>query len=208
MVRLPFTLFTHPLALTLTPHIVEKAIYRDFPPSSAHSIKVQLLGEIEPPAEVHLNDVHNPRRLKHKRSLAHGFYIMPGRAGTQTTITPKDAQEDQLAELPAPGFFSQRKYPVELPADEISPVIAPPVPPTPLLLPPRPRSANSRKASPLLAPLPPGAGFSDKRTSYGSSVGSASIQIAYVPSHRDDGEGEKADASPVSPSVLYSMCPF
>lgn len=129
---------------------------------------------------------HGRRGLRYQRSLLDGFYMMPESAGTKTTVDAKDAREDQLAELPAPGFLThQEKSPVELPADEITPVAAPPVPqpasPTPLLPIPRPRSPNTRKASPLLALPPVG-----KRTSYGSSMESASIEIAYVPSHPDD----------------------
>lgn len=195
---------------------MEKAIYRNYLPSSARSIKVQVHGKKKFLAEVRIDGIGRRRGLKHQRSLLDGFYILPGRAGTQTTITPKDAHEDQLAELPAPGFFNQKNPPVELPTNEIAPVAAPPVPravfqpasPPPLLLPPKPRSPNSRKASPLLAP-PPRAGVPDKRTSYGSSVGSASIQIAYLPSHHEDaGRGENGTLDGEYSRFLVADCWF
>lgn len=110
---------------------------------------------------------------------------MPGRAGTQTTITPEDTQDDQLAEPLAPRFFSQKKHSVEIPADEIPLSLAHPPPPTPPLLPPKPRSPHSCKAS-------------AQRTSYGSSIGSATIQIAYLPNPSDDVEREKGQPLEVS----------
>ena len=201
----------------LTVHAVEKAIYRDFLPDSAQYIKVQLAGEMKPLAEV-IEDACWRKGLKHQRSLVDGFYILPGRAGTQTTLNTEDPHEDKLAELPAPGFFNQNKHPVEVPADKPSPVSTPPVSqpvfspaspasPTPLLLTPRPRSINTRKASPLLAP-PPRDGISEKRSSYGSSVGSVSIQIAYQPSPRDDGEREETERFKVSTSIPNNSEPW
>ena len=103
------------------------------------------------------------------------------------------AQEDQLpAELPATPVSAKRKqeqeqaqeqeqeHPVELPADEISPVMAQVV----RLLLPRPRALNSRKASPLLGPPPLlRMGSSERRYSRASSMRSGSIQIAYTPIH-------------------------
>ena len=176
------------------------------------SIKVQLPGGKKPVAEVRLDDARSRRRgLKHQRSLVDGFYIMPGRNGTQTTMNTTDTHEDQLAELPAPELFKQRKQPVELPAGEISPVAArlpsrtPPqsVSSTPLLHPPKPRSPSSRRASPLLAPPPFRDGLSEQRSSYSSSLGSGSIQIAYMPSPHDEVEREK----PV-PLKVSSLLPF
>ena len=181
-----------------TAHIVEKAIYRKFLPSSAQSIKVQLPGEKKFLAEVRIDGAGRRRGLKYQQSLVDGFYIMPARAGTQTTMDTNDAREDHLAELPTPSLSNQDKSPVELLTNETVPVPAPPVPltrvqpasPTPILLSPRPRSPKTRKASPLLPP-PPMDRISEKRTSLGSSVGSASIQIAYQPSHHEDAGKEK-----------------
>ncbi|CAF9942442.1 MAG: hypothetical protein ALECFALPRED_009754, partial [Alectoria fallacina] len=177
---------------------IEKAIYRDFLPCSAQSIKIQHSGATRSLAD----DACWSRRLKHQRgpsSLVDGFYIVPGTPATQTTITTRDPLERQLAELPAPESSNQNQHPVEQPADDISPVptqpLSHPASPTPLLLllpRPRPRSPTARKASPLLAPPPPPPPppprddrVSERRHSYASSVGSASIQIAYEPSQHD-----------------------
>lgn len=210
----PTTLST----LVLTAHIVEKAIYRTFPPTSMQSIKVQLPGGKRSVAKVRLDDARSRRRgLKHQRSLADGFYIMPGRAGTQTTLNTNDAPEDQLAELPTPEMFIQRnqtvELPAELPAGEISPVAArppsraapQPVPSTPILLTPKPRSRSTRKASPLLAPPPFRDGTAERRSSCSSSMGSESIQIAYMPSHNDEIEREKPVPLKVSHSLRSSV---
>ncbi|KAF6230375.1 hypothetical protein HO133_004717 [Letharia lupina] len=178
-------------------------IYRKGLPTSAQSIKVQLPGETKLLAEVRVDSARTRQGLKHQRSLVDGFYIMPGRPGTQMTMNPKRTREGQLAELPAPGFFNQTRHPVELPADETSPVPALPSSPTPLLLPPRTPPKNARKAPQLLAP-PPREVFSEKRTSYGSSLGSASIHIAYLPSHQDDVERDGIpDPCNVSPSIPH-----
>lgn len=145
------------------------------------------------------NGVTGPRRrrrLRHHPSLLNGFYIIPTSAGTRTTMSPEDTHGDpqpQLAELPATPCSFRRVYqqqrqqsPVELPANEIPlPTIPQAVLSTPPLLRiPRPRSPNSRKTSPLLAP--PSSRFElaeKRRTSCASSMGSASIQIGYAPSH-------------------------
>lgn len=171
-------------------HTVEKAIYRNFLPSSAQSIKVQLPGESKVLADVCIDDTGGKRGIKHQPSLIDGFYIMPGRAGTQSTMSTTHTHRDSPpVELPVTVHASLRQtkqQPVELSADEISPVTIQPVlqTPPPVLLIPQPRSPSARKMTPLLAP-PPRVGMSEKRSSCGSSmtVGSQSIQIAYMPSH-------------------------
>ena len=195
---------------------MEKAIFRDSLPSSAASVKLHLPGETKLLSEVLLGDEtpHRTRRLKHQPSLVYGIFIIPGsRAATRTTTTTTSTNDPgeghrQLppVELPATPFGSVRRKnhpyqhqlpqsPVELPADEISPVIPRAVlaAPTPRLMVPRPRSRRSRKESPLLAPhpltplAPPpallGIRSSERRASSASSMGSESIQIAYMPSH-------------------------
>ena len=130
------------------------------------------------------------RALKHQSPLAHGFYLMPGRAGTQTKMFLEDTQEDQPADLPAPRGFSQKKYSVDIPADEGPLSLAHPLPPTPPLLPPKSRSPYSCNAS-------------AQRTSYRSSVGSATIQIAYLPNHSDDVERKKGQTLEVSTHIPF-----
>lgn len=195
---------TRPRSLSLSPTdcptAVEKAIFRDILPSSPQSVKLQLPGESKLLSEILGDDTttRKNRRLKHQPSLVEGIFIIPGKwAGIRTTISTNDAHEDQLpaelsATLPSVKRKRQEQQPVELPADEISPVaVIPqavlPTPPSqpPLLPTPRPRSPKSRKASPLLAPPPPTRTIADleRKISCASSVGSGSIQIAYTPSH-------------------------
>ena len=182
----------------LTTHIVEKAIYHNFLPISAQSVRVQHPGGSTDLFDVHIDDDDDegvtspPRRrgLRHHPSLVNGFYIIPTSAGTRTTTSPEDAQP-QLVELPAtPGPFKRRDQqqqqpPFELPADEIP---LPTIPQAvlsspPRLCTPRPRSPKSRKTSPLLAPPSSRFEFADRRRiSRASSMGSASIQIGYAPS--------------------------
>ncbi|CAD6569268.1 MAG: hypothetical protein ASARMPRED_002695 [Alectoria sarmentosa] len=205
------------LVPVLTARTVEKAIYRDFLPYSAQSIKVQHSGATKSLADV-VDNACWSRRSKHQRgpsSLVDGFYIMPGITATQTTIITRDPLEHQLAELPAPESFNQNQSPVELPADDDNSPVAPqplfhPASPTPLLLlPPRPRSPTARKASPLLAPFPPfppppptrDDGGPEHRHSYASSVGSASIQIAYEPSQHDGADREEEEPWPLKVSA-------
>ena len=188
---------------SLITYLVEKAIYHNFLPISAQSVKVQRPGGSTDLSEVPLdedNGVTSPRRrrgLRHHPSLLNGFYIISTSAGTQTTMSPNDAHEErqpQLAELPAtPSSFKHKhkqqkqQSPVELPANEIPlPAIPQAILSTPpLLRTPRPRTPNSRKTSPLLAPPPlfrPELA-EKRRISCASSMGSASIQIGYAPSH-------------------------
>ena len=191
------------LPLILRRNIVEKASYREILPNSAQSIKVQLDGESKTLAEIlvdHSPGHHRIGRAEHQRSLTHGFYFMKENAGTPTTLNTERRSnttgvhevETPLPELPTPESYNQKTSPVELPANEIlpaatSPALQPvfqPASPVPLLPTPQPRSPNTRKALPLLAPP-------KRRHSGDSSMESGSIEISYVPSHPDDGEKER-----------------
>ena len=189
------------LLLILRCNTVEKANYHEIPPSSAQSIKVQLDGGTKTLAEVLVDNSlkhHRIGRAEQQRPLAHGAYYMIGNAGSQTTPNTKrrsntiDVHEVEapLPELPTPESHKQETTPAELPANEILPAATPSVPqpvfqpasPVPLLPTPHPRSPNTRKALPLLAPPP------KRRNSGDSSMESGSIEISYVPSHPDDRE--------------------
>ena len=191
-------------SLILRRNTVERASYREIPPSSAQSIKVQLDGEIKTLAEILVDKTpkhHRTGRAEQQRPLAHGFYFMKENAGTQMTpnserrsnTTDVHEVETPLPELPTPESCKQETTPVELPANEIPTATTPSVPqpvfqtasPIPLLPTPHPRSPTTRKALPLLAPPP------KRRNSGDSSMKSGSIEISYVPSHPDDGERER-----------------
>ena len=199
IVSLPCNLLGSPLIVRR--NIVEKASYREISPSSAQSVKVQLDGEIRTLAEILVDHSPEHRRIgtaEQQRPLAYGFYFMKENAGTQTTpdtegrsnTTDVHEVETPLPELPTPESSNHKTSPVELPANEIPPAPTPPVPqpifqpasPVPLLPTPHPRSPNTRKALPLLAPPP------KRRYSGDSSMESGSIEISYVPSHPKDGE--------------------
>ena len=189
------------LPLILRRNIDEKASYREISPSSAQSIKVQLDGKTKTLAEILVDNSPNHHRTgtaEQQRPLAYGFYFMKENAGPQRTpnteghsnITDVHEIETPLPELPTPESLKQETSPVELPANEILPSPTPPIPqpvlqsasPAPLLPTPHPRSPNTRKALPLLAPPPM------RRNSGDSSMESGSIEISYVPSHPKDGE--------------------
>ena len=193
------TTYSLGLPLILRRNVVERTSYREIPPSSAQSVKVQHDGGTKTLAEILIDNSpkhHRTGKAEQQRPLAHGFHYMKENAGTQTTpntelrsnTTDVHEVETPLPELPTPESYKQETSPVELPANEILPAATPPVPqpviqsasPAPLLPTPHPRSPNTRKLLPLLAP--------PKRFSGDSSMKSGSIEISYVPSHPDGGE--------------------
>ena len=162
--------------LTSTSPSVEKAIFHDFLPSSAPSIKVHLSGGKKESgngrvlAEVLVDEAQKgkgKRGTVSQSSLVNGFYILPSssRTGTRTTlVSEKDAAavrvqggQQSPVELSAHGSMKRQHHrqqrhqgtrtkPIELFADGIPPV---PVP-VPVPVPPLPSKSLPRTPAPVL----------------------------------------------------------